>query len=64
MTIYQVFTSTNQLLGVHQSPSVALKHALVYQHTTGQSAYVEQTDTDHYQDADDLADWTQQEKEQ
>ena len=60
MNIYQVFNINNTFISAHDSPSAALKQALVYQHTTGQPAYVEQVSGDEYQAADDLADWQAQ----
>jgi len=60
MNTYQVFNHNNTLISAHKSPSVALKHALIYQHRTGQPAYVEQVNGDEYQAADDLADWQDQ----
>ena len=57
MNSYQVFSVHNTLISAHDSPSVALKHALIYQHVTGQPAYVEQVTGEEYQAADDLADW-------
>jgi hypothetical protein len=57
MNTYQVFSVYNTLISAHDSPSLALQHALVYQHVTGQPAHVEQVTSDAYQAADDLADW-------
>jgi hypothetical protein len=57
MNIYQVFSVHNTLISAHDSPSVALKHALIYQHATGLPAHVEQILDAAYQAADDLADW-------
>jgi hypothetical protein len=64
MNIYQVFSVNNTLISAHDSPSVALKHALIYQHVTGQPAHVEQVPDAAYQAADDLADWQRSEGEQ
>jgi len=41
MTIYNVYNHKNQLIGAHQNAAIALKQAMVYEHTTGQPAYVE-----------------------
>jgi hypothetical protein len=60
MNTYQVFSVHNTFISAHDSPSVALKHALIYQHVTGQPAHVEQVSSDEYQAADDLADWQDQ----
>jgi len=60
MTTYQVFSVDNTLIGAHDSPSLALKHALIYQHVTGQPAHVEQVSSAMYQAQDDLADWRAQ----
>ena len=60
MNIYQVFSVHNTLISAHDSPSVALKHALMYQHITGQPAHVEQVLNAKYQVEDDLADWQAQ----
>jgi len=60
MNTYQVFSVHNTLISAHDSPSVALKHALIYQHVTGQPAHVEQVPDAAYQAADDLADWQDQ----
>jgi hypothetical protein len=60
MNSYQVFSVNNTLISKHDSPSAALKQALVYQHTTGQPAHVEQVSDAAYQAADDLADWQAQ----
>ena len=60
MNTYQVFSVNNTLISAHKSPSVALKHALIYQHRTGQPAHVEQVPDAAYQAADDLADWQDQ----
>jgi len=60
MTTYQVFSIDNTLIGAHDSPSLALKHALIYQHVTGQPAHVEQVSGAMYQAEDDLADWQAQ----
>ena len=57
MNTYQVFSVNNTLISAHDSPSAALKHALIYQHVTGQPAHVEQVPVAAYQAADDLADW-------
>jgi hypothetical protein len=57
MNTYQVFNVNNNLIGAHDSPSAAIKHALSYQHATGQPAHVEQVLNAAYQAADDLADW-------
>ncbi len=57
MNTYQVFSVHNTLISAHDSPSVALKHALIYQHVTGQPAHVEQVSDAMYQAQDDLADW-------
>jgi hypothetical protein len=57
MNTYQVFSVHNTLISAHDSPSAALKHALIYQHVTGQAAHVEQVSDAAYQAADDLADW-------
>jgi hypothetical protein len=61
MNTYQVFSVHNTFISAHDSPSVALKHALIYQHVTGQPAHVEQVSSDAaHQAADDLADWQAQ----
>jgi hypothetical protein len=60
MNSYQVFSVHNTLISAHESPSTALKHALLYQHITGQPAHVEQVLDAAYQAADDLADWKAQ----
>jgi hypothetical protein len=60
MNTYQVFSVHNTLISAHDSPSVALKHALIYQHVTGQPAHVEQVTDAMYQAQDDLADWQAQ----
>jgi hypothetical protein len=60
MNTYQVFSVHNTLISAHDSPSAALKQALIYQHVTGQAAHVEQVPDDAYQAADDLADWQDQ----
>jgi hypothetical protein len=60
MNIYQVFSVNNTLISAHDSPSVALKHALIYQHIMGQPAHVEQVSDAMYQAQDDLADWQAQ----
>ena len=60
MNTYQVFSVNNTLISTHDSPSVALKHALMYQHVTGQPAHVEQVPNAMYQAEDDLADWKAQ----
>ena len=60
MNTYQVFSVNNTLISAHDSPSVALKHALIYQHVTGQPAHVEQVTDARYQAEDDLADWQAQ----
>jgi len=57
MNSYHVFSVHNTLISAHDSPSTALKHALLYQHVTGQPAHVEQVTDAAYQAADDLADW-------
>jgi hypothetical protein len=57
MNIYQVFSVHNTLISAHDSPSAAIKHALIYQHATGQPTHVEQVPDTAYQAADDLADW-------
>jgi hypothetical protein len=57
MNTYQVFSVHNTLISAHESPSTALKHALMYQHVTGHPAHVEQVSDDEHQAADDLADW-------
>jgi hypothetical protein len=57
MNIYQVFSVNNTFISAHDSPATALKHALIYQHVTGQPAHVEQVPDAAYQAADDLADW-------
>lgn len=57
MNIYQVFSVHNTLISAHDSPSAAIKHALIYRHATGQPAHVEQVPDAAYQAADDLADW-------
>jgi hypothetical protein len=64
MNIYQVFSVNNTLISAHDSPSAALKHALIYQHVTGQPAHVEQVSDAAYQAADDLADWQARKGEQ
>jgi hypothetical protein len=60
MNTYQVFSVNNTLISAHDNPAIALKHALIYQHATGQPAYVEQVPDAAYQAADDLADWQDQ----
>ena len=60
MNTYQVFSVDNTLISAHDSPSVALKQALIHQHVTGQPAYVEQVTDARYQAEDDLADWQAQ----
>jgi hypothetical protein len=60
MNTYQVFNHNNTLLGEFSNAAAALKEAMVYQHTTGNPAYVEQVNGDEYQAADDLADWQAQ----
>ena len=60
MNTYQVYSVNNTLISAHDSPSVALKHALIYQHVTGQPAHVEQVSSAMYQAQDDLADWRAQ----
>ena len=60
MNTYQVFSVNNILIGAHDNPATALKHALTYQHATGNPAYVEQVTDAEYQAADDLADWRAQ----
>jgi hypothetical protein len=60
MNTYQVFSVHNTLISAHDSPSLALKHALIYQHVTGHPAHVEQVNNDEYQAQDDLADWKAQ----
>jgi hypothetical protein len=57
MNTYQVFSVNNILIGAHDNPATALKHALTYQHATGYPAHVEQVPDAAYQAADDLADW-------
>lgn len=42
MNNYQVFSVHNTLISTHNNAAVALKHALIYQHTTGHPAHVEQ----------------------
>jgi len=64
MNTYQVFSVHNTLISAHDSPSAAIKHALIYQHATGQPAHVEQVPDAAYQAADDLADWNNQGGEQ
>ena len=60
MNTYHVCSVHNTLISAHESPSVALKHALIYQHITGQPAYVEQVSDEMYQAQDDLADYQAQ----
>jgi hypothetical protein len=60
MNTYQVFSVHNTFISAHDSPSAALKHALIYQHITGQPAHVEQVPDAAHQAADDLADWQAQ----
>lgn len=60
MNTYQVFSVNNILIGAHDNPATALKHALTYQHATGTPAHVEQVTDAAYQAADDLADWRAQ----
>jgi hypothetical protein len=60
MNTYQVFSVNNDLIGAHDNPATALKHALTYQHATGYPAHVEQVTDAAYQAADDLADWRAQ----
>jgi hypothetical protein len=64
MNIYQVFSVNNTLISAHDNAAMALKHALIYQHATGQPAHVEQVPDAAYQAADDLADWHDQEGKQ
>jgi hypothetical protein len=64
MNTYQVFSVNNNLIGAHDNPATALKHALIYQHVTGQPAHVEQVTDAAHQAADDLADWQAQGGEQ
>lgn len=42
MNTYQVFSISNTLISAHDNAATALKHALIYQHATGQPAHVEQ----------------------
>lgn len=42
MNTYQVFSVNNTLISAHDNAAAALKHALIYQHATGQPAHVEQ----------------------
>ena len=42
MNIYQVFSVHNTLISAHDNAATAIKHALIYQHATGQPAHVEQ----------------------
>jgi hypothetical protein len=60
MNTYQVFSVHNMLISAHDNAATALKHALIYQHATGQPAHVEQVTDAAYQAADDLADWYDQ----
>jgi hypothetical protein len=60
MNTYQVFSVNNTLISAHDNAATALKHALIYQHATGQPAHVEQVTDAAYQAADDLADWLDQ----
>jgi hypothetical protein len=61
MNTYQVFSVHNTLISAHDNAATALKHALIYQHATGQPAHVEQVPDDAaHQAADDLADWQAQ----
>jgi len=60
MNTYQVFSVNNTFISAHDNAATALKHALIYQHVTGQPAHVEQVNGDEYQAADDLADWQDQ----
>jgi hypothetical protein len=60
MNTYHVFSVHNTLISAHESPSTALKHALLYQHVTGQPAHVEQVLDEMYQAQDDLADYQAQ----
>jgi hypothetical protein len=60
MNLYQVFSVHNTLISTQDNAALALKHALIYQHTTGQPAHVEQVTDAAYQAADDLADWLEQ----
>jgi hypothetical protein len=41
MTVYHVYNQSNRLISTHQSPSEALKQALIYQHQYGSPTYVE-----------------------
>ena len=63
MNSYQVFSVHNTLISAHDNAATALKHALIYQHVTGQPAHVEQVSDAAYQAADDLADWQAQKGE-
>lgn len=62
MNTYQLFTNNNTLISAHDNAATALKHALIYQHATGQPAHVEQVSDTQHQAADDLADWLDQER--
>jgi len=46
MIIYEVYTQQNTLISAHAEASQALKQALIYQHYSGQPAYVEQINTE------------------
>jgi hypothetical protein len=61
MNTYQVFSVNNNFISAHDNAATALKHALIYQHATGQPAHVEQVNDAQHQAADDLADWLDQE---
>jgi hypothetical protein len=63
MNTYLVYSVNNTLISAHDSPSAAIKNALIYQHATGQPAHVAQVPDAAYQAADDLADWHNQEGE-
>ena len=61
MNTYQVFSVHNTLISAHDNAATALKHALIYQHVTGQPAHVEQVSSvAAHPAADDLADWQAQ----
>lgn len=60
MNTYQVYSVHNTLISAHDNAAAALKHALIYQHATGQPAHVEQVPDVARQVAGDLADWHDQ----
>jgi hypothetical protein len=50
MIIYEVYNQQNTLISAHAEASQALKQALIYQHYSGQPAYVEQINTQESED--------------